>query len=405
MIVDVLVAGVGPAGSTAAALLAEAGFDVVVLEKQAFPRPKIGESLLPAGLPVLERLGIEVTNNFVHKRGAEFVCERTGRRRLIDFRDALDGPPRHAWQVDRAGFDEQLCSAAQARGAEVRFQTKAVSMMVTDKAVEVAVRKPGERNTEMLRARYVIDASGQDRWLARHQRSAVPLHGFGQSAAYAHFTGVDLRVWDEDIAPHHDIRIMMVPNGWGWVIPLAGRRLSVGLVLREGDATKAFSDHLKGSALLQKWTRGTEASPICSVRNYSFRNRCAYGARYVCVGDAACFLDPVFSSGVSLALTNASDVADRLIPALRQNTEGDPSLMDEHERWMEAGYRTFSAVIDRFYNTNFVDHFIFGELKGDESITRGIVSILAGDVWRDDNPIQPLLLRSRRPRVTAEAGL
>lgn len=401
---DVLVVGAGPAGSTSAALLAEAGLSVVVLDKQSFPRPKIGESLLPVCLPVLERLGIDPGPNFVHKRGAEFVCEATGRHRVIDFADALDGPPRHAWQVDRAGFDVQVRDAARSRGAEVMHGVKVVGVDIEDDEVIVKTRTEGGGIGEAMRARYIIDATGQDRLLARHAQAAETLTGFGQSAAYVHFTGITDEGW-ADFDPHHDIRIMMVDDGWAWVIPLPQRRMSIGLVKRSGKARELLPAYLSGSPLIRKWTAGAQRSEPTTVRNYSFYNRKASGSRFACVGDAACFLDPVFSSGVSLAMVGAADVASRVIEAFADGREADPELLRDHEDWMHDGYRTFSAVIERFYNTNFVDHFIFGSVDADDTITRGVVSVLAGDVWRSDNQVKAMLLRSRRRRATASAGL
>src|SRR5690606_5897792 len=117
---DVIVVGAGPAGSATAGLLAGAGHGVLVLEREAFPRFHIGESLLPLSLPVLDRLGVGADDNFLYKQGAEFVRETTGDQRMFDFAEALPGPPRHAWQVVRAGFDTRLRDRAIALGATVR---------------------------------------------------------------------------------------------------------------------------------------------------------------------------------------------------------------------------------------------------------------------------------------------
>jgi flavin-dependent dehydrogenase len=391
---DVIVVGAGPAGSTAAALLAAAGHRVLVLDKERFPRFHIGESLLPLCLPVLERLGIDPDPDaWLHKRGAQFVCETTNRRRSFDFADALPGPPRHAWQVDRAAFDERLLQRAVEFGAELRHDVKVLG--VEAEADRVAVRGRVGR----LHARYVVDASGQNRLLARQHGSAEPLLRFGRTAAFVHYEGLGDAAIDE-IGEGNDIRIMITPHGWGWLIPLAGRRLSVGLVCREGEvAAKVIERWIGESPIIGRWTQGCRVSEVRTERNFSFANREPHGPRWACVGDAACFLDPVFSSGVSLAMVGASSAADRLAHALAEGTEADASLMAPHQAHMQQGYDTFAAMIDRFYNTRFVDHFILGpEARG--AILREIVSVLAGDVWRTDSRFQDMLTRSRRAKAS-----
>jgi flavin-dependent dehydrogenase len=391
---DVIVVGGGPAGSTTAALLAAAGHRVLVLDKEAFPRFHIGESLLPLCLPVLERLEVVPDPaSWVYKRGAEFVCERTDRRRAFDFGDALPGPPRHAWQVDRAAFDHQIMSRALVLGAQRRDDVKVLGAEIGPDFVEVRGRDA------RLRARYLVDASGQNRLLARQHRSAEPLLRFGATAAFLHYDGLGEDAMQE-IGEGNDIRIMISEHGWGWLIPLAGRRLSVGLVCREGvAAAKAIERYVAESALIGRWTAGCSVSDVRTERNFSFTNRRPHGQRFVCVGDAACFLDPVFSSGVSLAMVGAQSAADRLSVALAAGTEADPTLMQPHQAHMEAGYHAFSSMIDRFYNTRFIEHFIFGpQARG--AIKREVVSVLAGDVWRSDSRFQDMLTRSRRAKAS-----
>ena len=389
---DVIVVGGGPAGSTLAALVSAAGHRVLVLDKEPFPRFHIGESLLPLCLPVLQRLGVEPDpQSWVYKRGAQFVCEASSRQRAFDFADALPGPPRHAWQVERAAFDLQLSARARECGTEVRHDVKVAGVELGPDGVEVRGREGGVR----LRARYLVDASGQNRLLARHHQSAEPILHFGRTAAFIHHDGLGPAAIEE-IGEGNDIRIMISEHGWGWLIPLAGGRLSVGLVCREGQvAARALESFVAESPIIGRWTRGCSASEVRLERNFSYVNRRPHGQRFVCVGDAACFLDPVFSSGVSLAMVGAQSAADRLSSALSDGTEDDPALMAPHQAHMEQGYHAFSSMIDRFYNTRFVEHFIFGP-QADGAFQREIVSVLAGDVWRTDSRFQDMLTRSRR---------
>lgn len=386
---DVLVAGAGPAGSATAGLLAQAGARVLVLEKDEFPRFHIGESLLPAGLPVLERLGVEPQGEtFVYKRGARFICEATGRSQTFAFDEALDGPPRHAWQVERAGFDTLLRDRARELGATV---VHGVEVSAADSDADGAwVATAAGRYT----GRYLIDATGQSRLSARLHQSGTPYHCFGSSAAYTHYEGLG----DEALAelePHFDIRIMIRPDGWGWIIPLAGRRLSVGLVSARHATVETLEQGLLAGPTVSRLTQGARRLESQVVANFSYRNERSTAARFAAVGDAACFLDPVFSSGVTLALHAAESVADRVAPALEAGTEADPHLLDDHVASMDRAYRTFEGLIHRFYNTRIADQLFLGDVDGMPG-RPGVMSILAGDVWRFDNPFQEMLLRARR---------
>jgi flavin-dependent dehydrogenase len=386
---DVIVVGAGPAGSTASALLAQQGFKVLVLEKDEFPRFHIGESLLPAACKVQNMLGVTPSAEiYNHKRGAQFISESTGRSNSFDFNEALPGPPRFAYQVERAKFDTVLRDRALAMGAHIRHGVRVAGVEIDEHEVRVRTDKGVEHG------RYFIDASGQDRLLATQQRAVEPFREFGKAASFMHFEGLSERTLRE-FQPHNDIRVMVLDDGWAWVIPLTHGRVSVGLVSRKkGLAKDAVRDYVAASPLLSRWVEGAHATTPRMIGNFSYRNNKPHGPRFSCVGDSAAFIDPVFSSGVSLAMLSAVEHVELLAPALIAGTEDSPTLMKPKEAEVQRAYDTFAALVYRFYNTRFVHNFILGAPSQGE-LRPGVTSVLAGDVLRNDNPFADMLLNSR----------
>ncbi len=393
---DVLIVGGGPAGSTAANLLAHDGHDVIVLEKEVFPRFHIGESLLPIDLPIFARLGVVLDKSkFLRKDGAEFIDERTGAKATFTFAEALDGTPQSAFQVERSRFDHLLLQQAEARGAKVRYGVKVDGMAVEDDAVRV------ETKGGTFRARFMIDATGQDAFLARANRTVQPLKGFGCIAVFRHYDGIAPEIFDE-LTVTGNIKVLMVPDGWMWLIPLAGPRLSVGIVSRNAispaETTETLDRAIAASPITQRLITGAVGTEARIIRNFSYRNERAYGRRWGCAGDASCFLDPVFSSGVSLAMLSAESLAEKLSAALRAGTEDDPELLAAHAKRMEIGYRSFAGIVYRFYHAELVHRLFFQDTEG-APLRAGITSVLAADLWRDDNQFQQMLLRSLSPQA------
>lgn len=394
---DVVVVGGGPAGSTTGHLLAAHGHGVLILDKDHFPRFHIGESLLPCDLPLFSRLGIDMKlGPFLHKQGAEFIDEANGDFAFYDFADALPGSSRHAYQVERASFDHALLLAAERAGAAVRLETRVLDVACDAQGARVTTEQ-GE-----IRARFVVDASGQDAFLGRRAKVLEPLKGLGRGAVFCHFSEIDPAIHSE-LTHLGNIKVLIRADGWGWMIPLTGRRISVGFVSNvrtfDPNAPAAMLDGiLAESPLLQRLTVGATRSETRIARNFSYKNRAAAGLRYACVGDAACFLDPVFSSGVSLGMLGGERLADELDRALVAGTESDPKALAGFDEHMQHAYRSVGSLVHSFYNTGMVRNIFFSKTQ-DPELRSGLISILAGDVWRSDNRFQDMLMRSSRRQM------
>jgi flavin-dependent dehydrogenase len=395
---DVIVIGAGPAGSCAANLLAKAGIDTIVFERERFPRFHIGESLLPMELAILARLGLDLDEGpapYLIKRGAIFIDERSGRSSHFAFDEGLPGTPPHAHQVERDRFDHALLRAARAAGATILEGHEVCGHEIDAEGVRVEVRDE-DGHTHTHAARYLVDATGQQALLARTGKTVEPYRDFGRAAVFRHYR--DLQ--PEIIAEQHergDIVIKIVEDGWMWVIPLACGDLSVGLVKAKGKVEPALLELEVGrSPLIQRLTVGATASEPQVIGNYSYRNTQPFGSRYACIGDASAFLDPVFSSGVAMALAGGERMADLLAPALGEGCEGDPELMRPLGDHMNRAYEAFGRFIYRFYHTKLIDNVLLAPPTGNQLFRSGIISLLAADVWRDDNPFQNMLIGARR---------
>ncbi|MEE9411467.1 MAG: NAD(P)/FAD-dependent oxidoreductase [Methylococcales bacterium] len=385
---DVIIAGGGPAGSTAATLLAQYGHRVLLLEKDTHPRFHIGESMLPFSEPVMERLGIDWSQYGIAKAGAEFIDETVNKRMYFQL-----SVVRQAYQIERAGFDEALFINAQKHGADTYQNSAVTAVNIDQNGVKVTTD-----NANYL-SRYLIDATGRSAMMGRRKRSINRIENLGKFALYTHFSQVTSQV-STSFFQQGNIVIPIIDIGWIWIIPLAGQRISVGLVVsgqRPADETTTalFQRYLQQSDFLQQLLDGaTQDWPIRSEANFSYVNQQRYGERYVCCGDAAGFLDPVFSSGVFLALTGGARVADRVHQGLIEKREDDADLHAVDDADYNLSFATMRVFIERFYQTSLV-HNVFFEADRDERIKREISQLLAGNMWSGNNAWQQGLLHGR----------
>jgi len=382
---DVLVIGGGPAGSTVSPLLASKGHRVVMLEKEHHPRFHIGESLLPANLPLLERLGVadEVRAIGQHKPGAEFVSPHHAHTQTFEFADAWDKSMPYAYQVKRAEFDEILFRNAARKGVEVHEGCKARSVeFLADKTVRVHAEHDDGR-TSVWHAKFLVDASGRDTFLASRFKIKERNPHHNSAAVYGHFAGARRNTGEAE----GNITIFWFDHGWFWFIPLTGGITSVGMVTwpyhmktRQGRSVEQFlMDNVATCAGLADRLKDAHlTAPVEATGNFSYAAQHNHGDNYLMLGDAYTFIDPVFSSGVWLAMNGGELGAQTIDTCLREPAKARAALR-HFDRQSRHGPRAFSWFIYRVTNPIMRDFFM-----GPRNIFRvkeALLSTLAGDVY------------------------
>ena len=381
---DVLVIGGGPAGATIATLLARQGRQVAVMEKAHHPRFHIGESLLPANVPLLEHLGVreQVQAIGMAKWGVEFCSPQHSHTTFVEFGDAWDKCQPMAWQVRRDAFDEILFRNAAASGARTLegCQVRQVQFDAEGATVQAVL---DDGSTQRWRARFVIDASGRDTLLATQNQWKQKNRQHNSAALYGHFRGAERLPGKRE----GNISIFWFQHGWFWFIPLADGSTSVGAVcwpyyLKQRDKPLAqfFADTI---AMAPDLSRRLQAATLIddqvwATGNYSYSaDRCS-GERFLMLGDAYAFIDPVFSSGVFLAMQSAFDGAEVVSKALDQPAAYAAACRRFDQR-MRHGPRQFSWFIQRM--TNPMMRELFMHPANPLRMQEAVMSLLAGDIY------------------------
>jgi flavin-dependent dehydrogenase len=384
---DVLVIGGGPAGATISALLAKRGHGVVLIEKDQHPRFHIGESLLPMNMPLFQELGVadEVAEIGMRKNGIDFYDpgKGTARRTTVYFDEAMDNSHPHAYQVRRSDFDHLLLDNAQRSGVEVRQQARVTSLDRLGADGCQARIQDAEGRESTVSARFLIDASGRDTFLSRRNKLRRRNPDHNAAAIFGHFRNVPRREGRDE----GNIGLHWFEHGWFWVIPLKDGVTSVGAV--------CWPEYLKsrGNMPLDEFLRQTIAgSPTLSplmesarqvtdiqgTGNYSYWSDRLYGDGYLLVGDSFAFIDPVFSSGVFLAMKSAESGADA-VDAILNGAPNANALLARHERFLRRGIKTVSWFIYR-YNSPTLRR-LFMNPSNKFRIKSAIISVLAGDTF------------------------
>jgi len=356
---DVAIIGGGPAGSTAAALLARAGRRVAVLEKDRFPRFHIGESLLPRGMGVFERTGvlpkIEAAG-FVRKFGAEIVTGCGTRESRFYFKDGFRAQSDSAFQVPRAEFDKILLDHARDCGAGIREETTVGALHFTDDGARLDLSGPEGAST--LHARYVLDCSGRDSFLAGKFGLKRGYPDLKKIAVFAHYENVDRPAGIDGTLT----RMVRAGDRWIWMIPLSETKMSVGVVIDTADFRswrKAAGDVLDSSirmlpAVAGRMNSATRCTPVFSSGEYSCRHTRLHGPRWLLAGDAAGFIDPVFSSGIFLAVLGAEHAADALNEVLDKPSRARV-LFPRHAARMKKVMAIYLRFVRAWYRQEFIE--------------------------------------------------
>ncbi len=381
---DVLVVGGGPGGSATAILLAQRGWRVLLAEKDHHPRFHIGESLLPANMPLLEELGVldKVSGLGVLKLGADFPSSDDGYR-TYHFARALGDTPPYAFQVKREEYDAMLFEHAGQSGADARQGLRVDAIALDDEGVTAQTTDDTGSQRE-IRARYLVDASGRDTFLSKALKLKARNTAHQSAAIFAHFRGVDLRP-GEDAG---NISIYRFDHGWCWFIPLRDGLMSVGCVCfptylkqRRGRTAEFLLETLQ--TMPEAWSRMGKAQIVGETRvagNYSYTSSAMTGKRWLMVGDAYAFVDPIFSSGVYLAMHSARQAVDVVDGSLRDPSR-EAALQRVFEKRIRRGLRRFSWFIYRF-NTPVMRR-LFADPRNHFQLEQGVISMLAGDVFDD----------------------
>jgi len=380
---DVLVIGGGPAGSTLSTLLSRRGWNVALFEKERHPRFHIGESLLPLNMPIFDRLGVrqDVERIGMFKPGAEFVY---GDREPVQFyfRESVNPDQPFAYQVKRAELDEILLRNSAAAGTTVQEEVRVNDVQFTADGAKVTATD-ADGNVQDWHARFVVDASGRDTFFANKLNRKRRNRRHNSAAIFSHFEGAEFR-------PGEDAGLISVywfEHGWFWMIPFNDGGMSVGAVCwpyymksRTKSVDEFFADTIAlCPGVAQRLKQARMTMPALATGNYSYEGGCVGGERFLTVGDAYAFIDPVFSSGVFLAM-NGAEMSVELVEKALTRGPLTAAELKRHERRLRHGITVFSWFIYRI--TTPVMRRMFLKPRNLFNMKAAVLSLLAADLYR-----------------------
>jgi flavin-dependent dehydrogenase len=377
--------GGGPAGSTIAALLAERGEKVVLVEREKHPRFHIGESLLPLNVAHFEKLGVkeEIDRIGMTKYGVEFISPYHNKSVSLEFSLAWDKKFPYSYQVRRSEFDHVLLKNAAAKGATVIEECRVTGVEFASDG-GVAVTAQDEAGTARhWQAKFLVDASGRDTFLATQLGLKQRNRQHNSAAVYGHFTGAHRLPGKAE----GNITIVWFDKGWFWFIPLSDGTTSIGAVCkpdffktRKTDLTSFFMSIIAMCpAIAERLKDATLVGEASATGNYSYKSDRMIGKNYIMLGDAFAFIDPVFSTGVFLAMNSAFLGADAVETCLHKPREADRALR-QFDAAVRGGIDSFSWYIYRVTRPAMRDLFMTPSNKF--RVAEAMLSLLSGDVFR-----------------------
>lgn len=385
---DALIIGGGPGGTTTACYLARAGLKVLLLEKEHFPRFHVGESLLPYNATLFRELGLWETlqaAGFPRKVGAQFLLANGTLQTRFVFREGKFTREPEVIQVERARFDHILLKHARQCGADVRegWTVRRFSSDAEGVSVEAT---DSDQQPHTLRGRFLVDASGRANLTGNQEGLRVIHPRLRKIALFGHFTGVQLEHGDQG----GDTLIYRLENKWYWVIPVGEGKTSVGLVLDQDEFARAESTP---AAVFQRWLeltpglkerlKGAElVGDMHTTTDFSYHNRRLVGPRLLRVGDAAGFMDPIFSAGVFLAMWSGKLAAGVIQRALEKGNDG-AALAARYEKRVWSSMNFYWSMVDHYYTKPFME--LFMQPRNHFDLPAAVNAVLAGDLesrWR-----------------------